>query len=300
MVAREGSLSAAARALRLSHPTLSTQIRALEQELGEPLFTRAGRSLALTDTGRLVYRFADEIFSLGRELVETVRGEAGARERRLQVGVTDVVPKLVVRRLLEPVLTLPEPVHIVCHEDEHDRLLAALALHTLDVVLSDAPVAPGGQIRAFHHLLGETGVSLFAEPSMAEVFREGFPGSLDRAPVLLPIEALTLRRSLDAFFARLGVRPHVVAEFADSALLKVFGADGIGIFPAPTAVEREVCAQYGVEVIGRAQGVHERFYAITAERRLSHPAVVALSDSARRTLFARPPRRGSTPPDAGR
>ena len=284
-VAREGSLVAAGRVLRLSHPTLSAQIHALEDHLGEKLFVRVGRRLVLTEMGRVVYRYAEDIFSLGREMVDTVKGRSGGRPLRLDVGIVDVVPKLVVRRLMQPALTLPEPVRLVCYEDGYQRLLADLALHTLDIVISDAPVPPGSNVRAFNHLLGETGVSFFGTKSLARTYRPGFPNSLNGAPLLLPLEDLTLGRSLHQWFLRHDLKPRVVAEFEDSALLKVFGADGLGIFPAPTVIETDVSRQYGVQVLGRVPEVRERFYAISIERKLKNPAVVAISEAARHEIF---------------
>lgn len=288
-VAREGSLVAAGKVLRLSHPTLSAQIHALEDQLGEKLFVRVGRRLALTEMGRVVYRYAEEIFSLGREMVDTVKGRASGLPLRLDVGIADVVPKLVVRRLLQPALSLPEPVRLVCYEDAYDKLLADLALHTLDIVISDAPVPPGSSVRAFNHLLGETGVSFFGTKPLARSYKRDFPNSLNGAPLLLPLESLTLRRSLNQWFDRHDIKPRVVAEFEDSALLKVFGADGVGIFPAPTVMETDVRRQYGVQVLGRAPEVHERFYAISVERKLKNPAVVAISEAARHEIFATTP-----------
>jgi LysR family transcriptional activator of nhaA len=284
-VAKEGSLVAAGKVLKLSHPTLSAQIRALEGRLDEQLFTRAGRGLALTEMGQVVYRYAEEIFSLGQEMVDTVRGRGGGRTLRLNVGIADVVPKLVVRRLLQPALAMPEPVRLVCQEDSYENLLASLALHRLDIVISDAPVPPGS-VRAFHHLLGETGISLFATRSLASSYRRGFPRSLDGAPFLLPLEGSTLRRSLNQWFDRHDIKPRVVAEFEDSALLKVFGMDGVGVFPAPTAMEADVRRQYDVQVLGRAPEVRERFYAISAERKLRNPAVLAISHAAKHEIFA--------------
>lgn len=286
MVAREGGLSAAGKVLHVSHPTLSAQIHALEDTLGEKLFARVGRRLVLTETGRTVYRYADEIFSLGREMVDTVRGRASGQPLRLHVGIVDVVPKLVVRRLLQPALELEEPVRLVCHEGTHAELLAGLAMHTLHVVIADAPVPPGSSVRAYNHVLGESGVSWFGEPALVRRLKRGYPGSLEGAPVLLPLESLGLRRSIDQWLDRHGIVPHVVGEFEDSALLKVFGADGVGVFPAPTAVEKQVIRQYGVALLGHVDGVRERFYAISAERRLTHPAVVAISGGARDGLFA--------------
>ena len=287
MVAKHGSITRASTELRLAHPTISGQIHRLEDVLGEKLFARSGRNLVLTDSGRIAFRYADEIFALGRELMDTVKDRSTGQPLRLQVGVVDVVPKLVVRRLLQPALELELPVRLVCHEATYDKLLSELALHALDVVIADAPVPAGSQIRAFNHLLGETGVSFFGTRALAEAHGRDFPRSLDGAPMLLPLASSSLRRALDAWLERGGIRPRVVAEFEDSALSKVFGADGVGIFVAPTAVEDEVARQYGVQVIGRTEQVRERFYAVSAQRRLEHPAVVAISEAARHELFAR-------------
>lgn len=286
VVAREGGLVPAGKVLRLSHPTLSAQIHALEHQLGEKLFAKVGRKLALTEMGRVVFRYADEIFTLGRELVDTVKGRSTGQPLRLDVGVVDVVPKLIVRRLLRPALSLPEPVKLVCHEDSYEKLLADLSLHALDIVIADSPVPSGSSVRAFNHLLGETEVSFFGARSLARSLKRAFPKSLDGAPMLLPLENSPLGRALHHWFERNRVRPRVIAEFDDSALLKVFGADGVGLFPAPAAVEEAVCRQYGVQVVGRAPEVKERFYAVSVERRLKNPAVVAITDAARLELFA--------------
>jgi len=285
VVAREGGLLPAGKVLRVSHPTLSAQIHALEDNLGEKLFSKVGRRLVLTERGRVVFRYADEIFTLGREMVDSLKGRGDSHALRLDVGIADVVPKLVVRRLLQPALGLAEPVRLVCHEDSFENLLADLALHSLDIVISDAPVPSGSNVRAYHHLLGETGVAFFGTKSLADAYGKGFPGSLDGAPLLLPLENLSLRRSLNLWFDRHAIRPRIVAEFEDSALLKVFGADGVGIFPAPHVIEKEVCTQYGVEVLGQADGVRERFYAISSERKLKTPAVLAISNAARHEVF---------------
>ncbi len=286
VVAREGSLVAAGKALRLSHSTLSAQIHALEDALGEKLFIKVGRKLALSDVGRVAFRYADEIFTLGNEMLDTVKGGAEGQPLRLLVGIVDVVPKLIVRSLLEPALELDQPVRLICHEDSYDKLLADLAIHGLHVVIADAPVPSGSSVRAFDHLLGESGVSIFATPKLVRRYRDGFPASLDGAPMLLPLEHLHLRRALDEWFNRHKIRPRVVAEIEDSALIKVFGADGIGVFPAPTVVQDLVMEQYGVQLLGHADGVRERYYAVSAERRLTHPAVRAISDAARHELFA--------------
>jgi LysR family transcriptional activator of nhaA len=289
VVAREGGLVPAGKVLGVTHPTLSTQIHALEDSLGEKLFVKSGRRLTLTESGRIVLRYAEEIFGLGREMVGTIKGRASGQPRRLDVGVVDVVPKIVVRRMLQPAFELAEPVRLACYEDSLERLLADLALHSLDIVISDSPVPSGSSVRAFNHLLGDTGITFFGTKSLASSYKRGFPRSLNGAPMLLPLEGLGLRRSLNQWFDRHGIVPRVVAEFEDSALLKVFGADGAGVFPGPTVVETQIASQYRVQVLGRVEEVRERFYAISVERRLKHPAVLAISDAARHGLFAPTP-----------
>lgn len=284
-VAREGSVARAAERLRLAPPTVSGQIRALEAALGERLFARVGRRLEPTEMGRVVQRYADEIFSLGRELLDTVRGRPTGQPARLVVGVAEAIPKLLTRRLLLPALGVPGAVRLVCIEDQPDKLLARLALHEADLVLSDAPVPAGLGVRAFSHLLGETGVGFFAAPALHARLKKGFPRSLEGAPLLLPTDDTALRRSLDAWLDDLRVRPRTCAEFNDSALIMEFGQEGLGAFPAPLAVRTEVEAQYGVRFVGAATGVTERFYALSVERRLRHPAVVAIRAAARAELF---------------
>jgi LysR family transcriptional activator of nhaA len=284
-VAHEGSVAKAAEQLRLAQPTVSGQIRALEEALGEKLFTRSGRHLVPTEIGRVVYRYADEIFSLGRELMDTLKDRPTGRPVRLVVGIADAVSKLIAYRLLAPALALPEPVHVVCREDTPERLLADLAVHGLDLVLSDAPVPPAVRVRAFSHLLGDCGVTVFAAPPRVAALRRTFPQSLGGAPFLLPADGTALRRGLDAWFESQGIRVSVVGEFDDSALMKTFGQAGMGAFAAPSAIEREVQRQYGVRVVGRIDAVRERFYAISVERRIKHPAVAAISEQARTRLF---------------
>lgn len=285
MVAREGSVTRASSELRLAQPTISTQIRMLEESLGEKLFVRQGRNLVLTEVGREAYRYADEIFSLGREMLDVIKNRGSGRALRLAVGIADVLPKMVVYRLLEPVRQLDQPVHIVCREGKPEPLLAELAIHKLDLVLADAPVGANTSVKAFHHLLGECGVSFFATPPLAVRFRRKFPTSLNGAPLLLPVEGSVLRRSLAQWFDAQGIRPDVVSEFEDGALLKAFGAAGAGVFPVPSIIEDEVRKQYGVQLVGRVDAVRERFYAVSHERRLKHPAVVAVCDAAREKLF---------------
>gem|GEM_PF-163792 len=285
VVAKEGGLAPAGRALRLSHHTLSAQIRTLETRLGERLFQKEGRRLVLTEVGKTAYRYAEEIFSVGREFLEVMQGRAPGQPLRFDVGIADSVPKLIVRRMLDPALALPEPVRLLCHEDAHEMLLARLAAHELDLVIADAPVPVGSRVRAFHHLLGETRVGIFGVKALAKGLRKGFPKSLDGAPCLLPLAHLPLRRLLEQWFDRIGIKPKVVAEFEDSALLKTFGRDGIGVFPSPIAIESEVMRHFGAEPIGLVLGVVERFYAISVERRLKHPATLAITQAARTKLF---------------
>lgn len=285
LVAREGSLARASAELRLAQSTISGQIRALERSLGEKLFSRSGRKLVLTEMGRVVYRYADEIFTLGRELGDAVRGRPLKRPMSLMVGVADVVPKLVAQRLLEPALKLPEPVHLVCREDKPEPLLADLAVHNLDIVISDSPVNPSIRVRAFNHLLGECGVLLFGTPKLAASYRRGFPKSLNGAPLILPTENTTLRRSLDQWFALRDIHPRVVGEFEDSALLNVFGQAGMGLFPVSSVIANETRRQYQVRAVGKLDDVRERFYAISVDRKLKHPAVIAISQEARQKLF---------------
>jgi len=284
-VVREGGVLAASKKLRLRQPTVTGQVRALEQALGEKLFERVGRRLVLTETGTFVYRYADEIFTLGRELQEGLKGRFTGRPRKLVAGISEVVPKLIAYRLLKPALQGPEPVQLVCKEDRTEPLLAALALHELDLIITDTPVGPASPVRAFNHLLGECGVSLFAAPELAARVRRGFPESLDGAPFLLPAEPATVRRALLRWMEEHGVRPRIQGEFQDSALLKVFGQAGAGIFPAPSAIEDEVRRQYSVELVGYIGAIRERFYAITVERKLKHPAAVAISQAAHNDVF---------------
>lgn len=288
MVAKEGTVTAAAAQLRLSQPTVSGQIRQLEDALGEKLFDRVGRRLELTEVGTVVYRYADEIFGLGKEMMETLKGLPSGRPSRLQVGISDLVPKLISHRLLEPALRAEPAVQIVCREDKTERLLAELAIHGLDLVIADSPIGGQARVRAYNHLLGECGISFYGARALREEVEREFPRSLHGRAVLLPTENNVLRRALDHWFEELRIRPRVVAEFEDSALMKVFGQHGAGIFPAPSAIESEICNNFGVSVVGRTDEVRERFYAITVERRIKHPAVRAITDMARSRLFDRP------------
>lgn len=280
-VAKEGSVTAAALKLHLSQPTLSGQVRQLEEALGEKLFERRGRNLVLSEAGHVVYRYADEIFSLGKELTEAVKGRHNQRSPRFVVGAADVLPKLVVYRLLEPAMKLDGGIRLTVREESMDRLLAALSAHELDLVLSDSPLPPTAGVKAWSHLLTESTVSFFAVPALAAKLRPGFPATLERQPMLMPGETAALRRPLERWLEQANLRPEISAEIEDSALLKSFGGAGAGVFAAPTVMEAEVCRQYQVEVVGRAEELKERYYAISVERRIRHPAVVAISAAAR-------------------
>jgi LysR family transcriptional activator of nhaA len=284
VVAREGSVTQACDVLHLSQPTISGQIRELERAMKASLFMKSGRGLILTDVGQSVYRYADEIFGLGRELMDLVSGRPIGQPVRLRVGIVDAIPKLIAHLLIEPALRLPEPVRVACIEGKLDRLTAELTIHNLDVVLSDTPLPTGVKARVYTHQLGECGVSIVGTPKLIARYQADFPKSLDGAPFLLPSEGTSLRRSMDQWFDAQGVRPVVRGEFDDSALIKVFGRTGEGLFAIPTAIEKDVRRHYGVRRLGRARGVRERFYAVSVERKLKHHAVVAISEQARVVL----------------
>lgn len=284
-VVREGGISKAAEKLQLSQPTVSAQVRRLEESLGERLFQRKGRTLALTDVGRLVHRYADDIFGTGRELLETLRGRPAGRALQLTVGVANAVPKLVVYRLLRPATQGPETVQLVCREGNAEQLVAQLATHALDVVISETPAPPHVRVKVFNHLLGESDTAFFAPDPLATRLRRRFPMSLRDAPMLLPTDNTGLRRALDDWFEKENIRPRVVGEFEDSALMKVFGQAAGMVFPAPAAIGKDLCRFYGVRAIGRTAAVRDRYYAISAERRLKHPGVLAITSAARGDVF---------------
>lgn len=287
-VARDGSVTGACRQLGLSQPSVSMQVRKLEQSLGHQLFDRAGRRLVLTETGHMVFDYAEEMFAVGRELLGALRGFASGRMSRLHVGVPMAMPKLITYRLLEPVLHLPEPVQIICREASLEELVADLSRHRFDVILSDTPIAPNVRVRSFNHPLGQCRVAICAVGTLAARYRRRFPASLDGAPMLLPTVDTDMRRSIDRWLQSQPFAPRIVGEFEDSALLKEFGHAGAGLFPVPTAVLSEVKRQYGVELVGRLANVRAAYYAITTDRRLKHPAVVAISQNAGEDLLPEP------------
>jgi LysR family transcriptional regulator, transcriptional activator of nhaA len=285
-VARAGSIARASEQLDLTPQTLSGQIGLLEASLGAALFRRVGRGLELTETGRRALSYADEIFEIGAEMEQALRGDTVGRATQFRVGVADVMQKSLVYRLLAPALTLAEPIKIVCREDQLERLLGELAIHRLDLVLADRPMPPELNIKGYSHKLGECGVSFFATLDLAEQYGKNFPASLNHAPLLVPSMDTAMRGRLMRWLDMQRLRPRVVGEFDDSALMKAFGQAGVGIFVAPSAIADEIAQQHGVVEIGRISEVVDYFYAISVERRFTHPAVVAISETARQELFA--------------
>ncbi len=284
-VAKEGGLAPAGKKLRLSQSALSGQIHRLEEILGHALFEKRGRKLELTELGKVAYEYADEIFSLGQELMNTFRARASGRIPRIRIGIADVVPKHLVRTLLGPVLRSEEPWRLTCLEDRFDRLLEQLGAHELDVVIADSPLPPDAGIRAYNHLLGETTVSLVAHRDLAAAMRRNFPESLRGAPLLLPLPGSPLRREIDHWLARHEIEVDVIAEAEDSALLKAFAADQMGAIFVPTVIAETICARYVLTSVIEVPEIKERYYAISGERKLVHPAVIAVREQAREKLF---------------
>ena len=285
-VAKEGSIARACEKLNLAQPTISGQLKQLEETLGEKLFAKKGRGLAMTEVGQVVYRYAEEIFGLGRELQDVLKGQPLGRPLRLLVGISDLMPKMIASRILQPALSMAQPVQIVCDEDTPERLLAQLADHRLDVVLSDAPIPPMLRVKSFNHLLGSCTLTVLGSPDLANKYRKNFPASLNGAPFLLPMEGASLRRTLEQWFDSVGVHPRLVGEFKDSAMMYTFGQEGAGLFAVPTVIEKEARQHYHVSLVGAIDSVVERTYAISIERKLKHPAVVAILEAARENLFS--------------
>jgi len=284
--AKAGGVVRAAEQLHTTPQTLSGQIKLLEAQLGCALFRKAGRGLALTDAGRVALGYAEQIFALSTDLQAALGpARSGAAVLDFRVGIADSVPKAIAYRLLEPALGLDQPVRLVCHEGDLRDLLGQISVHRLDLVIADEPMGPQLSIKAFNHALGTTAMSFFATPALQATLRGGFPACLGDAPMLLQGAASAMRQQLAAWLAQQQLHPRTVGEFDDAALMKAFGAEGRGVFMSPTVLEVETCAQYGVQVIGRAADLVEQFYAISAERRISHPCVVAITEAARGALF---------------
>jgi LysR family transcriptional regulator, transcriptional activator of nhaA len=286
VVAREGGLRRAAEKLGVSQPSISSQLRLLEEALGEQLFRRTSRALALTDTGRLVFHYAESIFATGRELLSAVRQKTVQRASPVYVAVTDAVPKLVGGELLKPMFALEQQFRITCREGKIDELLPQLAQHRLDIILADEPAPSSAKFKTFNHSLGVCGVTFCAGPKLAAKVRRGFPRSLDGVPALLPAENTALRMILERWFDEHGIRPQVVAEFEDAALMKEVACGVEGVFPLHSVTLGEAAKRFGFKKIGVAEGCRAEFFAITIERRLKHPAVVAVTENAQLRLFA--------------
>ncbi len=284
-VVRKGGLAPAAEELRLSPSTVSTQIQQLESVLGCKLFDRSGRQMTVNDVGQVVYRYAEEIFTLGRELQDALEDRPHERPIRVQIGLADVIPKLAAAKLLAPILASLHTYNLVCREDHPDILVSKLILHELDIVLTDAPIGPDLRVRGFNHLLGESPIAVYASPELAKRYKGDFPESLDGAPCILPGDRTVLRRSLEGWFESHGIRPKVVAECDDSALIMSLGQSKVGFFMAPQVVGKEIVRQYRVREVGVLDGVVEKFYAISMDRRIKHPAVKAIVDYAKTDVF---------------
>ena len=256
-IAKHGTIAKACEELQLAQPTISAQLRVFEDRLGEKLFLRKGRHLVLTEIGRVVFKHAEDIFSIGQDLMNTVKGRGSGRAMRLTVGIVDVVPKLLATRLLESTFRQFPTIRLVCWEDKLDRLLADLAIHGLDLVIADTPAPPTIKVQAYNHFMGESGVTFFASAKLAARYRRNFPQSLNGAPILLPTSNTMLRRLLDDWLTRHDLTPTVIGEFQDSATLKAFGQTGHGLFPGSTAMEKEICRQYQVQVVRRVDSIRQ-------------------------------------------
>lgn len=286
VVAKAGGVTRASERLHLTPQTISGQISLFEEVLGEKLFSRTGRHFELTEAGQLVLSYADEIFSLGQQLEEVLHHRPTGRPLQFRVGVSDAVPKAVAYRLLEPAVHLPQAQRIVCREGKLTSLLAELAIHRLDLVIADSPMPATVDIRGFNHLLGKCGITFFATAKLAKLHPGAFPQRLDGAPLLLPGPDAATRPKLTRWLSDKQVRPRIAGEFDDSALMNAFGQAGVGIFTAPSAIAEQVMRQHDVIAIGKTDEVTEQFYAISVERKLTHPAVVAISRAAQQDLFA--------------
>jgi LysR family transcriptional activator of nhaA len=286
IVAKEGSVTRAAERLDVAVQTISAQLALLEQSVGKALLAPQGRRLVLTEAGRVALAYADQIFLLGEQMQEVLSETEIGRTMRLTVGLSDSLPKMIASRLLGAALHLPERVKLVCYEDDYESLLGDLSVHKLDVVLTDRPVPSGTTLRAFSHLLGESEIALFGVPELANTYIPNFPASLHGAPLLLPTRNHAIRGRLDHWFELIEVRPDIVGEFDDNALLNTFGRSGMGLFPAPFALAADVKEQFGAVPVGEMQ-VREQFYAISNERKIKHPAVEAILSEVHATIFAR-------------
>ena len=281
MVAKQGSITKASEHLHITPQTISGQISLLEEQLGKDLFSKVGRNLALTDTGHMVLSYADEIFSLGNELEQSVRIASGDRTQLLRIGIADSIPKSIAYRLLAPAMSLEDPVRLVCKENSLEDLLGELALHKLDMIIADGPIPPHLAVRGFNHFLGECGTSFMAAPNLIEQVEGGFPACLRSAPFLIPSDQSLIQIQLLQWLEKHHLHPKIMGEFDDRALMKTFGQAGAGVFIVPSAIANEVAKQFKVEIIGSTEEIREQFFAIATEQRLSNPAIVAITDAAK-------------------
>ncbi len=286
MVAKTGSIAKAALQLHLTPQSISGQLTEFADTLGVDLFRKVGRNLELTDMGRRILSHAEDIFSAGDELLEVVRNKSISATIAFRVGCADSVSKLIACRLVEPALSLPQPVRLICREGRLNSLIAELAVHRLDMIIADRPMPAHLSVRGHNHLLGESGMTVCATAALAASLAPGFPACLDGAPMLLPGEDFAIHSRLLQWLEAAQVHPRIVGEFDDSAMMKAFGQSGAGVFFAPTVIASQVCEQYRLVQLGRIDALVEQVFAITTERRLSHPATVAISRAARDGLFA--------------
>lgn len=284
-VAHEGSIIKASHKLHITPQTISGQLSLLERRIGNPLFSRVGKSLQLTETGRLVLNYADEIFDLGRELSDVLRGAPTVGPSEFIVSAASALPKTIVHKIIEPALHIEQPVNLISKEGPVEAILADLAVHKVDMVLSDTPVTSTFSIKAYNHKLGESGLSFFASAALAKKYKKGFPASLNNAPMLMPTKQYAIRQAVDHWLNQNNIYPHIKGQFDDSALMKSFGQAGTGVFYLPSIIEKEVCDMFKVKIIGRTTEVKQVFYAISAERKVKHPAVAAICESAKNDLF---------------
>ena len=285
VIAKRGSVTEACEELRLSQPAVSAQLKSLEESLGHKLFERHARGLTLTEFGHIALKYAEEIFTLGNEFLRVLDGSTYSRLPVLHVGIADVVPKILAYRLIETVLDKQQRTRIICHEDKTEILIADLALQKIDLILCDSSIPQSTKVKAFSHFLGECGVTFLAKDSLAKQLKRGFPHSLDSKPLMLPTDAAAIRRPLDSWFEEQGIRPQVLMEFQDSALMEIFAQGGHGVIPVPSNIEDEVMNDYGLKLVGRTDEVKEKFYLISLERKIKNPLISQMVERSQSKIF---------------
>jgi LysR family transcriptional activator of nhaA len=285
VVAHEGSIAKASEKLHITPQTISGQLSILEASVSNPLFIKEGRGLRLTDTGRLVLGYANDIFELGNELRDVLRGNPQVGPSEFIVSAASALPKTIVQKILQPSMNMDQGIQLTCREGPVESILAELAIHKVDMVLSDTPITGSLSIKAYSHKLGESGLTFFATAKLAKQYRQGFPHSLNQAPLLMPTNQFAIRQLVNYWLDEQQIYPNVKGQFDDSALMKSFGQSGLGIFFMPSIIAEEVCQNFNVEVLGSTEQVKQKFYAISVERKVKHPAVAVICDTARHTLF---------------